>query len=225
MNKSHVGETVGIFTITELMPYKDIDGHALYKGICNDCGFERVARYYDLKASTKCIHIRIDGKVSFNLTNWENERIRIIFNGMKQRCYNKDDESYRWYGAKGIKIYDEWLDNPKSFEDWSLQNGYNDNLTIDRKDSKLDYCPDNCRWVTKESNSKYKSTTYLINVNGEIHSGKDWAKILGSGHNLINIYIRKYGLENTVEFIKRYIENPNLRPSNKNKSIYSLYMN
>ena len=225
MNKSHVGETVGIFTITELMPYKDVDGHALYKGICNDCGFERVARYYDLKASTKCIHIRIDGKVSFNLTNWENERIRIIFNGMKQRCYNKDDESYRWYGAKGIKIYDEWLDNPKAFEDWSLQNGYNDNLTIDRKDSKLDYCPDNCRWVTKESNSKYKSTTSLINVNGEIHSGKDWAKILGFGHNLINIYIRKYGLENTVEFIKRYIENPNLRPSNKNKSIYSLYMN
>lgn len=224
MSKNHVGETVGVFTIVEQMPYKDEDGHALYKGVCNECGFERIARYYDLRVSTKCVHIRVDGKVAFSLTNWDNERIKTIFNGMKQRCYNREEESYRWYGAKGIKICDEWLDNPKSFEEWSMQNGYDDDLTIDRKDSSLDYCPDNCRWVTKESNSKYKSTTSLINVNGEIHSGKDWAKILGIGHNRINIYVKKYGLENTVEFIKKYIENPNLKSTTK-QSYYELYMN
>ena len=225
MNKNHVGEAVGIFTIVELMPYKDTDNHALYKGICKDCGFERVARYYDLKASTKCTHIRIDGKVAFCLTDWDNEHIKEIFNGMKKRCYNKEEKSYRWYGAKGIKICDEWLDNPKSFEIWSLQNGYKDGLTIDRKNSKLDYYPNNCRWVTKESNSKYKSTTSLININGEEHTGRDWAKILGLGANRINTYIRKYGLNNTIEFIKRYMANPNLKSSNKKQNYYNLYMN
>ena len=50
---------------------------------------------------------------------------------MKQRCYNPNEKSYKWYGAKGIKICDEWINSPKSFEEWSLQNGYNDNLTID----------------------------------------------------------------------------------------------
>lgn len=225
MNKNHIGETVGVFTIVELMPYKCTDNHSLYKGICKECGFERVAKYSDLKVTARCTHIRIDGEVAFSKTDWNNERIKGIFDGMKQRCYNNKNKSYMQYGGKGIKICDEWLDNPKSFEEWSLRSGYNDNLTIDRKDSNLDYCPDNCRWVTKESNSKYKSTTSLIDVDGEIHSGKDWAKILGFGHNLINTYIRKYGLDNTTEFIKKYIENPNLRPSNRNQSIYNLYMN
>lgn len=224
MNKNHVGEIVGVFTITELMPYKDEDGHSLYKGICNECGFERIARYYDLKVSTKCTHIRVDGEIAFCLTSWDNERIKEIFNGMKQRCYNNKNKNYMQYGAKGIEICDEWLDNPKSFEDWSLQNGYNDDLTIDRKDSKLGYCPSNCRWITKESNSKYKSTTSLINVNGEVHSGKDWSKILGFGHNTINNYIRKYGLENTIIFIEKYLEHPNLK-SKTTRSYYDLYMN
>lgn len=225
MSKNHVGETVGVFTIVEQMPYKDEDGHALYKGVCNECGFERIARYYDLRVSTKCVHIRVDGKVAFSLTNWDNERIKSIFNGMKQRCYNTRNKAYRWYGAKDIKICDEWMKNPKLFEEWAMQNGYKDNLTIDRINENKDYSPNNCRWITGLDNTKYKSTTSLINVDGEIHSGKDWAKMLGFGHNLINTYIRKYGLDNTTEFIKRYIENPNLRPSNRNKSIYSLYMN
>ena len=224
MSTNHIGEIVGVFTITELMPYKCKDGHSLYKGVCNECGFERIAKYSDLKSTTKCTHIRIDGEIAFCKTNWSNNRIKEIFNGMKKRCYNKDDESYRWYGAKGIKVFDGWLDNPKSFEEWSLQNGYSDDLTIDRKNSSLDYSPSNCRWVTKEFNSKYKSTTSLINVNGETHSGKDWARILGIGYNRINTYIRKYGLENTIEFIKRYLEYPNLKP-NKRQSYYDLYMN
>lgn len=225
MNKNHVGETVGIFTITELMPYKDEDGHALYKGICNDCGFERVARYYDLRASTRCTHIRVDGKIGFCKTDWNNKRIRTIFNGMKQRCYNKESNAYKWYGAKGIEICDEWMDNPLLFENWAMQNGYKNNLTIDRIDENKDYSPDNCRWVTGSDNTKYKSTTSVINVDGEEHTGREWAKILGLGTNIINIYIRRYGLDNTTEFIKRYMANPSLRPSNRNQSIYNLYMN
>lgn len=225
MSKNHIGETVGIFTITELMPNVDNDGHALYKGVCNECGFKRIARLHDLKVSKKCTHIRIDGKVAFCQTNWSNKRIKDIFHGMKQRCYDKNEKSYRWYGAKGIKICDEWIDNPKMFEEWSIQNGYNDDLTIDRIDEDKDYSPDNCRWITGLENTKYKSTTSLINVNGEKHSGKDWARILGLGINIINNYIRKYGVDNTAEFIKRYMANPNLKPHNRNHSIYDLYMN
>ena len=224
MSKNHVGETVGVFTIVEQMPYKDEDGHALYKGVCNECGFERIARYYDLRVSTKCVHIRVDGKVAFSLTNWDNERIKTIFNGMKQRCYNREEESYRWYGAKGIKICDEWLNNPKSFEEWSLQNGYNDNLTIDRIDENKDYSPDNCRWVGNVQNAKYKSTTSLINVDGEVHSGKDWARILGLGINTINKYVQKYGIENTKEFIKKFRSKP-VKRFKRNQSYYELYMN
>lgn len=208
------------------MSHKTNDRHVYYKGICNECGFERVARITDLKRTTKCTHIRIDGEVGFNRTVWENKRIGKIFSGMKDRCYNQNDKSYRWYGAKGIKICDEWMDNYKLFEDWAVNNGYADNLTIDRINEDQDYSPDNCRWITAEANTKYKSTTSLINVDGVIHTGREWSDVLDLGTNVINKYIRKYGLENTKEFIRRYIENPALKSQAKsNQSYYDLYMN
>lgn len=159
------------------------------------------------------------------MNKWKNKRIGKIYRNIKQRCYNKKDKSYKWYGDKGIKVCDEWLNNPKSFEEWSLQNGYTDELTIDRIDEDKDYSPDNCRWISSVDNSKYKSTTSVINVDGEVHTGKDWSKILGLGTNTINTYVRKYGLYDTIEFIKRYMANPNLKPFNRNQSIYSVYMN
>lgn len=225
MIDNHIGETVGVFTIVELMPNKDADGHALYKGTCNECGLKRIARYGDLKRTSKCTHVGVGGVVLCDKTNWKNSRIKSIFYGMKQRCYNDKTKSYRWYGGRGIKICDEWLNNPKDFEEWALNNGYNNTLTIDRIDENEDYCPGNCRWADSENNSKYKSTTSLIDVNGEKHTGRDWAQILGIGINTINKYIRKYGPDNTSEFIRRYMANPTLKPSNKNKSIYGLYMN
>lgn len=225
MNKNHIGETVGIYNIVELMSYKDNGGHALYKGICNECGFERIARHNHLKRTSECKHIGLNGKFINYEISWNNKRIQKTFNDMRQRCYDENNKNYKWYGAKGIKICNEWMDNPHLFEEWALQNGYEDNLTIDRINEDKDYCPNNCRWITNSQNAKYKSTTSLINVNGEVHSGKDWARILGLGYNRINTYVRKYGLENTIEFIKRYTANPNLRPFNKNQNIYSLYMN
>lgn len=225
MRKNHIGETIGVFTIVELMPYKDIDGHALYKGVCNDCGFERIARYYDLNRSKECNHVGVDGIIRSKKIDWSNNRIKSIFSGMRQRCYNNNDEAYKWYGLKGISICDEWLNNPKSFEEWALQNGYEDNLTIDRIDEDKDYSPDNCRWVTNIQNTKYKSTTSFINIDGEIHTGRDWSIILGFGINRINTYIRKYGLENTVEFIRRYKADTNPKLHSKTQNIYNLYMN
>ena len=155
---------------------------------------------------------------------WANSRIGRIFGGMKYRCYNENGEDYRWYGARGIKVCDEWINNPKSFEEWALANGYADNLTINRKDENKNYSPENCEWITGKDNSKYKSTTLVIEIDGEAHTGREWSDILGLGTNRINTYIRDYGLDNTIEFIRRYKINPNLKPKHK-QSYYNLYMN
>ena len=214
MSEERIGERVGIFELVELIPEKSNDGHIIYKGVCQECGFERIARYSDLKRTTICTH---------NYTNWSNKRIGKIFRDMKRRCYEKDNDSYRWYGAKNIRIYDEWLNNPKTFEIWALNNGYSDELTIDRKDEDLDYCPENCRWVSHTYNSKYKSTTSMIQVGDICHTGREWADVLGLGTNVINTYIRKYGIDNTIEFIKKRLENPTLKPI-RTQSYYDLYM-
>ena len=225
--RSHIGETHGVYTLVDMLEEKDKYGHYVYKGICKECGYEKFSHYGNFSGpkskTVVCNHLDARGEYIKN-THWNHRRIGNIFQGMKNRCYNENDKSYRWYGEKGIKICDEWLNNPLLFEKWSLNNGYQDNLTIDRIDENKDYSPGNCQWITLENNTKYKSTTSLIEINGEIHTGKDWARILGFGINRINIYVREYGMENTKRFIEKYMENPTLNPKNK-QSYYDLYMN
>ena len=154
----------------------------------------------------------------------KNKSLLKIFNNIKHRCYDENDKSYRWYGAKGIKVSKQWLDEPSSFELWALESGYKKGLTIDRIDENKGYCPENCRWVTNQENAKYKSTTNLIKANEELHTGREWSNILNFGVNVINKYVRKYGKENTEKFIEKYLENPGMKPKIK-QSYYDLYMN
>lgn len=197
----YCNKDIGIYHIEYLCDFKSTDGHKLYHVKCNVCGYETNMRYYNILQPKMCKHVRLDGSYVDNLTKWNNERIRRIFGGMKRRCYNKADKNYHHYGGKGIKIYKEWVDNPLHFEQWALENGYEDNLTIDRKDPNKDYCPENCKWVTLVNNAKYKSTTHLITVDELTMTGRDWSKYLGLGINVINTYIRKYGEERTKKLI------------------------
>lgn len=88
--------------------------------------------------------------------NKEMNRIINILRGMRQRCYNPKDAHYRWYGARGITICDEWMDGKageEAFVEWAIQNGYLPTLTIDRIDPDGNYEPGNCRWATPSENS------------------------------------------------------------------------
>ena len=224
--RSHIGEEHGIYKIVDMLEEKDKYGHYIYVAECKECGYKKYTHYGEISGevskATVCRHLASDGRY-IQQNKWNNHRIQGIFSDMKYRCYNERNKDYSNYGAKGVRICDEWLDNPKSFEEWSLQNGYEDSLTIDRKDPNLNYSPDNCRWVTLEDNARYKTTTSLIDIDGEVHTGRDWSKILGFGVNMINKYIRKYGLENTIVFIKKFISEPK-RNRKSNESYYELYM-
>lgn len=134
---------------------------------------------------------------------------------MKKRCYNSKEEDFRWYGGKGIKICDEWINNPETFQEWALLNGYKDDLTIDRIDENKNYSPENCRWIPLINNSKYKSTTHLIDVDGETHTGREWSELLELGINTINKYLREYDKEIVKDFIRaRKKEKIKNRPKN-----------
>lgn len=62
---------------------------------------------------------------------------------MMSRCYREKDIAYKSYGAKGIKVCDEWHDR-EVFIKWCKENGYVKGLKINRIDSTKDYCPENC---------------------------------------------------------------------------------
>lgn len=81
-------------------------------------------------------------------------RLYRIWQQMKQRCYNRNSTAYHYYGEKGISVCEEWKSDFYSFYKWAMNNGYSDNLTIDRIDSFEDYTPFNCQWITQEENTK-----------------------------------------------------------------------
>lgn len=197
-----IGTRIGIYDVIYECSYKSKDNHKLYHVKCSQCGWETDMQKRHIKTANQCQHTNIVGKYFLNY-NFNNKRICHIYKGILARCYNKNDESYRFYGQKGIKICEEWLNNPKSFEDWSLKNGYKFDLTIDRIDSSKDYSPENCRWVTFLDNSKYKSTTKITTVDGISHTGREWAELLELGTNTINKMLRKYPEAKVKEFISK----------------------
>ena len=188
-----------------------------YNVQCKLCGYQTVLRLSDIKNSKQCRHLTYNGQ--YKKTSYyrrSNMRLYQIFKSMQQRCYVENNKDYKQYGGKGITICDEWLTDPSEFENWALNHGYTDSLTIDRINPQGNYCPQNCRWVSVETNSKYKSTTRILAVDDISMTGRDWAKHLGIGLNTINKYIRKYGYENTICFIRWALSNPQELLMNKN---------
>jgi hypothetical protein len=127
--------------------------------ICKcDCGKETIVRGTLLrKGLTKsCGHIRTWKYASLaNVTHGASySRLYSIWCGMKSRCYTKSHIRYARYGGRGIKVCEKWKDSFAAFQKWAMENGYNEDLTIDRKDNDKNYEPSNCRWITLAENSK-----------------------------------------------------------------------
>lgn len=111
--------------------------------------------------------------------NKSGTRLYRIFENMLARCYRPSNKSYKYCGAKGITICDEWLKNKSKFFEWAENNGYNKNLTIDRIDNQKGYSPDNCRWVDRKTQDRNRTSNVFITYNGETLCRADWEKRLG----------------------------------------------
>ena len=96
--------------------------------------------------------------------------------GMKRRCYDKNDSHYQYYGGRGITICKEWLYSFKAFYEWSLENGWEEGLEIDRINNDGNYEPSNCRYVTRKTNCNNRSTTRKITLNEKTHSIMEWCE-------------------------------------------------
>jgi hypothetical protein len=103
---------------------------------------------------------------------------------MIDRCYNENNNHYRNYGGRGIKVCDEWK-IVSVFREWAELNGYADFLTIDRIDNNGNYCPENCRWVSRKEQNNNTRRNRLITFNGETKNLVEWSEITGIHNNTL----------------------------------------
>lgn len=108
-------------------------------------------------------------------------RLYKIWCGMKTRCCNPKNERYKDYGARGITICDEWINDFYEFYKWANRNGYEEHLTIDRIDVNGNYSPENCRWVSLAEQNRNRRNTVLLSHNGITQTMQWWA-------NKLNMY-------------------------------------
>ena len=120
-------------------------------------------------------------------------RLHKIWKGMRKRCYNENSYAYDYYGGRGIRVCDEWLNDYSAFKNWALVNGYSDGLSIDRIDVNGDYCPQNCRWATALIQANNSRHCNYITYNNETHSLSEWARLLGINRLTLSNRIVSYG--------------------------------
>lgn len=106
-------------------------------------------------------------------------KIYKTWHNMRSRCNNSKATKYHLYGGKGIKVCKEWQESFELFYKWSVINGYQEGLSIDRIDGNKDYSPGNCRWVDSVIQANNTSQNHYLTFKGETHNVTQWAKIIG----------------------------------------------
>ena len=178
-----IGKKYGYLTVLEdLPPYITPTGNSIRMVLC-ECKCKKVLPVQAQHLRTgntyscgcKSVELQDKTRVKHGLSN---TRLFKIWQGMKARCYNSKTVGYEKYGGRGITMCVEWFNDFMSFYNWSMENGYSDNLSIDRIDVNGNYEPSNCRWADIETQANNKTNNVVISHNGETMNLSQWAKKL-----------------------------------------------
>lgn len=162
-----------------------------YKCECWNLWKIKVVRLNQWTKSCWCLQINSSKE---NKKHWmHNTRIYKIYQWIQQRCYNPKASWYKYYWWRWIRC--EW----KSFEEFykDMKKWYLDNLTIERIDNNLNYCKENCKWITLSEQLKNRRNTVKLKYKWKELMIKDWSKELWISKNTIldRISKKKYTTE------------------------------
>jgi hypothetical protein len=174
-----VGRKFGKLTVIE---YIETDKRRNPIWLCKcECGGTTKTTTSHLKTghTTSCGCL---SKERISKVNYKNglsaSRLGRVYWNMYNRCYRENTKMYSNYGARGIKVCDEWLGENGfiNFSEWAINNGYSERLTLDRIDNEKGYSPNNCRWVDTYVQANNKRNNLYVMVNGEIDTVSNMAR-------------------------------------------------
>lgn len=161
-----------------------------------DCGKEIITRTDSLRngrtQSCGCLHLETLLKTT-KTHGMAGTRIYIIWQNMKERCYNKNAVGFSNYGGRGITVCDEWKESFECFYNWAVLNGYSDSLTIERIDVNGDYFPDNCKWISLKEQGFNKTNSHYLTYNGITKTIAEWADEMGMNYDTLHARIKYRG--------------------------------
>ena len=151
---------------------------------CKECGKEMQVRNDYVKChSGICMSCQKKGNSCARKHGAYKTRLYHIWVGLSHRRYKSYDP----------EVCEEWKKSFPAFEKWAHENGYSDNLTIDRIDNKKGYSPDNCQWIEPAENAAKDKRLFTREQKEKIFRDRkqsgltqiEMAKLLGVSRNTI----------------------------------------
>lgn len=180
-----IGRKIGKITIVEYLgsiKKETGDYHRFWLGKCQ-CGKNIYLRQTDIiKEVRKSCHKCDKSSYKHGMTN---TRLFRIWQNIRGRCYCKTNVDYKDYGARGIKMDEEWRDNFINFYNWAINNGYKDNLSIDRIDVNGNYEPSNCRWANNYTQANNKRNNKRYEYNGKLYTIRELSNMSNLSYSII----------------------------------------
>lgn len=183
-----LGKKVGFLTFIEYEFFKE--GFHYIKVKC-DCGVEKIVEWANFKTgrSNSCGCRRKARKKLYT-----EHPLYVIYRGIKDRCYNKNAKSYKYYGKRGVIMCEEWKNSYQSFYRWCIENGWHKGLEIDKdiKGNGLLYSPENCCIITQLENARTKRSIKLTEkIVSEIRGSTEPTNVLALRYNIDPSHVRK----------------------------------
>ena len=191
-----VGKTFGRLTVIKEVE-RNNRGERCFLCKCK-CGNEKIIVGWRLTMKNKptrscgCLHKEVVSNI-FKTHGDSNERLYHIYKGMRNRCLNENDQDYKYYGGRGIRLCDEWLNDYELFKKWSLDNGYNELLTIERIDVDGNYEPCNCRWATRKEQANNTRKNHLLEYNSKLYTMSELAELCDISYTTLRKRINDLG--------------------------------
>lgn len=162
-------------------------GKVTWRCIC-DCNKETIAIGNSLvnghTKSCGCIKEPLHGLCAKYLAEYN------VWHAMLNRCYREGNDSYAYYGGRGIGVCESWRE---SFENFINDMGPRpEGMSIDRKDSNKDYGPDNCRWADWDTQCNNRRSNHFIEYNGVSLTNAQWSKVLNINYDCINTRLNRH---------------------------------
>jgi len=183
------GDKYGRFTVL-----REESGYKKRHFFCRcECGNKKTVRLDSLRngniVSCGCYNKEISIKANTK-HGMQKERIYRIWQAMKQRCFNKKNSHYKNYGGRGITVCEEWL-SFDAFKNWAYENGYQDDLTIERIDVNGIYKPTNCTWLGSDEQKRNTTVSKKLYHDGREMTLRQWAKEVGISASTLSTRLKK----------------------------------